>query len=72
MPKTLSKEKILKLNPHIDKTLLNDSIKLSEILAASGTQIAKYNLAFPVSRRRRGKSEADFTSSKDNRPSRRV
>ena len=67
----INKDKILKLNPHIDKILLNESIKLSEILEASGIRSTKYNLAFPFSRRRKKEAEGDFTCNKRTRISRR-
>ena len=72
MPKPVSKDKILKLNPHIDKSTLNESIKLSEVIEASGIKSAQYNLAFPFSRRRIRKSEGDFTCNKGTRISRRI
>ena len=72
MPKIIRKEDILRRNPHINKILLNESIKLSELLAASGAKMAEYNLTSPFSRHRLKKAKGDFTCTKGSRLPRRI
>ena len=60
MPKIIDKKEILKRNPHIKETQLDDSIALTQQLKSSGIQASGYNLASPFSRRRIKKANGEF------------
>lgn len=64
MPKTISKQEILKHNPHIKKKQLDASIALAQQLMASGMRASGYNLASPFSPRRIRKLRGEFSSTK--------
>ena len=67
MPKSINKQEILKRNPHIKQSQLDNSIALSQQLMESGIQVAGYNLASPFSRRRIRKLRGEFDCTKHTR-----
>lgn len=72
MPEVIDKQEILKRNPHIDKTKLDESIVLAQQLMASGLQISRYNLASPFSRRRIKGHKGEFACTKRTGSYRRI
>ena len=56
-------KEILRLNPHIKKAKLKESILMAQQLAESGVKMSEYNLASPFSRRRT-KGEKNVTYGK--------
>ena len=45
-------KEVLRLNPHISKVKLKESILMTKQLAESGVKMSEYNLASPFSRHR--------------------
>ena len=50
MLKAVSEKDLLRLNPHIDRNKLSESLSLSEQLANNGVKMSEYRLASPYSR----------------------
>ena len=47
MLKAVSEKDLLRLNPHIDRNKLSESLSLSEQLANNGVKMSEYRLASP-------------------------
>ena len=64
MPKTIDEKEILKRNPHIKKSQLDDSVALTQQLIENGIQVSRYNLASPFSKTRIKKLKGAYAHSK--------
>lgn len=60
MSKVIDKKEILRLNPHIDRDKLEQSILLGQKLSDIGVKTTDYKLASPFSRRRINKQRGKF------------
>jgi hypothetical protein len=67
MPKVIDKKELLRLNPHIDRKKLQESLLITEQLADSGVKMSEYHLASPFSRRRIKKQKDILTNTKQTR-----
>jgi hypothetical protein len=59
MPKIIDKNELLKLNPHVNRDLLKESMLITQLLEESGVKMSDYNLASPFSRRRAKKDKSN-------------
>lgn len=60
MAKVIDEKDLLKLNPHIDKKMLRESMIITKLLLDSGVVMTDYRLVSPFSRRRIRKHMANM------------
>ncbi len=67
MSEVIDEKELLRLNPHIDRKKLKESILISQQLANSGVKMSEYRLASPFSRRRIRKQADSYANTKRTR-----
>ncbi len=66
MSKVIDKKELLRLNPHIDRRKLEESILLAQKLSDIGVKTTDYKLASPFSRRRINRQRGKFRLHNDH------
>lgn len=66
MPKVIDENKILRLNPHINRSVLRQSMLITKLLAESGVVVTDYNLASSFSHRRIRRYKASVSNTDKN------